>query len=96
MIAAVTHVDGSARVQTVDRAVHPRFHALLEAFGRRTGVPVLLNTSLNRRGEPIVNTPEEAVDLFNGTEVDVLVLEDLLVVDSRVAPRTEAPAEARA
>ncbi len=79
-IPAVTHVDGTARVQTVRREIQPRFHALLEAFGRLTGVPVLLNTSLNRRGEPIVDSPEEAVALYLASEIDALVLEDLLAV----------------
>jgi len=78
LIPAVTHVDGSARVQTVDREEHPRFWALLHAFGRRTGVPVLLNTSFNEQ-EPIVCTPEEAIACFQRTDMDVLVLETTLI-----------------
>ncbi|CAA9290372.1 MAG: Nodulation protein nolO [uncultured Corynebacteriales bacterium] len=78
-LPAVTHVDGSARVQTVDRAVDPRFHALLTAFGRRTGFPVLLNTSFNMRGEPIVATPADALACFVRSRLDVLVLGDLVV-----------------
>lgn len=74
VIPAVTHVDGSARVQTVKRETQPMFHDLLSAFQRRTGVPVLLNTSFNRRGEPIVERPEEAVAVFLETEMDALVL----------------------
>jgi carbamoyltransferase len=70
----VTHVDGSARVQTVDAAVNPRFHALLAAFGRLTGVPVLVNTSFNVRGEPIVCTPTDAYRCFMGTAMDYLVM----------------------
>ncbi len=76
-IPAVVHVDGTARVQTVARGGgHPAFRRLLEAFARRTGVPVLLNTSLNVRGEPIVRTPEEALAVFDKTALDLLVIED--------------------
>lgn len=75
-LPAVTHVDGSARVQTVDAAVSPRFHALLKAVGRETGVPVLLNTSFNVRGEPIVRTADEAYACFMRTGMDLLVIED--------------------
>lgn len=72
-IPAVTHVDFSARVQTVHRETNPRFHALISEFRDRTGVPVLVNTSFNVRGEPIVCTPEDAYRCFVGTEMDVLV-----------------------
>jgi carbamoyltransferase len=75
-IPAVTHVDNSARVQTVRRDQHPRFHALLRAFEGRTGCPVLVNTSFNVRGEPIVCTPEDAFRCFLGTEIEVLVIGD--------------------
>ncbi len=75
----VTHVDGTARVQTVDRRWNPDFAALLDAFHAATGVPVLLNTSLNRRGMPMVERPEEAVALFAETALDALVLQDVLV-----------------
>jgi carbamoyltransferase len=78
-LPAVTHIDGSARVQTVDRETNPVFHALIEAFERRTGVPVLVNTSFNIRGEPIVETPMEAMDCFLSTDIDVLVIHDLLI-----------------
>jgi carbamoyltransferase len=70
-------VDGSARVQTVDRHSHPRFRLLLESFARRTGVPLLLNTSFNVH-EPIVCTPQEAVHCFLRTQVDWLVMGNLL------------------
>jgi carbamoyltransferase len=73
-IPAVTHVDGSARVQTVHQQTNPRFHALLSAFKARTGCPVLVNTSFNVRGEPIVCTPEDAFRCFMGTEIEVLVI----------------------
>ncbi|CAN5829044.1 carbamoyltransferase [soil metagenome] len=73
-IPAVTHVDGSARVQTVDDRRNPLYHRLLTAFERRTGCPVLINTSFNVRGEPIVNTPADAYRCFRATEIDVLAL----------------------
>jgi carbamoyltransferase len=72
-IPAVTHVDHSARVQTVHRETNPRYFALLTAFKERTGCPVLVNTSFNVRGEPIVCTPEDAFRCFMGTECEVLV-----------------------
>lgn len=78
-VPAITHVDGSARVQTVDRETNPVFHALIAAFERRTGVPVLINTSFNVRGEPIVETPVDAMKCFLGTDLDVLVMHDLLI-----------------
>jgi carbamoyltransferase len=81
-IPAVTHVDYSARVQTVDPEQHPRFHAIIDAFYRKTGCPVVINTSFNVRGEPIVNTPEEAFRCFMHTNMDVLVLEDCVLLKS--------------
>src|SRR5256714_15625890 len=72
-IPAVTHVDYSARVQTVHRDTNPRYHALLSAFKARTGCPVLVNTSFNVRSEPIVCTPEDAFRCFMGTDIDLLV-----------------------
>ncbi|MCE2657777.1 MAG: carbamoyltransferase [Rubrivivax sp.] len=73
-IPAVTHVDYSARIQTVRKDVNPRYHALLSAFEQHTGCPVLVNTSFNVRGEPIVGTPEDAFRCFMGTELDILAL----------------------
>ncbi len=73
-IPAVTHVDYSARVQTVHRETNPRFHALLETFKQRTGCPVLVNTSFNVRGEPIVCTPEDAYRCFMGSDIEILVV----------------------
>ncbi len=73
-IPAVTHVDGSARLQTVERQHHPEFYDLLTAFDERTGCPVLINTSFNVRGEPIVCTPDDAYLCFMRTQMDVLVL----------------------
>ena len=78
-LAAVTHIDGSARPQTVDAATAPRFAALLEAFRRRTGCPVLLNTSFNRSGEPIVCSPEDALAAMAEPGIDALVLESFLL-----------------
>jgi carbamoyltransferase len=72
-LAAVTHIDGTARVQTVDRATAPLFHALLEAYGARTQMPVLLNTSFNMAGEPIVNRVVEGYSTFRRSGIDVLV-----------------------
>ncbi len=73
-IPAVTHVDGSARLQTVNRDQHPDFHDLIQAFDRRSGCPVIINTSFNVRGEPIVCSPEDAYLCFMRTNMDVLVL----------------------
>ena len=73
-IPAVTHVDYSARVQTVHRETNPRYHALLEAFKARTGCPVIVNTSFNVRGEPIVCTPADAFRCFMGTDLDCLAI----------------------
>ncbi len=78
-IPAVRHVDGTARIQTIARDQHPRYHALLEAFHRRTGVPVLVNTSFNTRGEPIVCTPRDAVESFWTSPLDALVIGSFLV-----------------
>ena len=92
-IPAVTHVDDSARLQTVDEARNPRFHRLLEAFDRLTGCPVLVNTSFNVRGEPIVGSPEDAYRCFLATDMDALVLEDVVVIKDDAA--REAGQEAR-
>ena len=85
-LPAITHVDYSARVQTVHADTNPRFHGLLSAFHRRTGCPTLVNTSFNVRGEPIVCTPEDAYRCFMRTDMDVLVLENQLLL------KTEQPA----
>ncbi len=78
-LEAVTHVDGSARVQTLEREMAPRLHALLEAYGRRTGIPVLLNTSFNVAGEPIATTALEGYSTFRRCGIDVLVAGSTLV-----------------
>lgn len=79
LIPAVTHEDGSARVQTVQSAQNPRFYSLLKEFGRRTGVPVLMNTSFNLKGEPIVCTPADAISTFLRCGMDALVIGCLLI-----------------
>jgi carbamoyltransferase len=79
-IPAVTHVDHSARIQTVQRDTNPRYHALLTKFKERTGCPVLLNTSFNVRGEPMVCTPEDAYRCFKGTGIDVLAIGNCYVI----------------
>ncbi len=81
-VPAVTHVDYSARIQTVHQETNPRYYALLKAFDARTGCPVLVNTSFNVRGEPIVCTPEDAYRCFMRTEMDYLVLENCLLSKS--------------
>ncbi len=78
-LPAITHVDGSARVQTVAREQHPLFWQLLHSFGERTGLPMLLNTSFNVRGQPIVRTPAEAVDTFVAAGLDALAIGNWLV-----------------
>jgi carbamoyltransferase len=79
-VPAVTHVDYSARVQTVDPHRHGRFHELLSAFERKTGCPVLINTSFNVRGEPVVCAPEHAYRCFMATNMDALVIEDFVIL----------------
>ena len=78
-VPAITHVDYSARVQTVDTTTSPEFHALIRAFERLTGCPMLVNTSFNVRGEPIVCSPQDAYRCFMRTEMDLLVMEDVLL-----------------
>jgi carbamoyltransferase len=79
-VPAITHVDYSARVQTVDRERHGRFYRLMKRFYELTGCPVIVNTSFNIRGEPIVCTPEDAYRCFMATEMDCLVLENHLLL----------------
>jgi carbamoyltransferase len=79
-LPAITHVDRSARIQTVDRSINARFYDLIDAFGRRTGLPVLVNTSFNVRGEPIVCSPIDAYRCFMGTAIDALVIGTCLLL----------------
>jgi carbamoyltransferase len=92
-LPSVTHVDGSARVQTVEEETNPRFAALLTEFHRRTGCPILLNTSFNVRGEPIVRTSLDAIRCFAKSRIDLLVLEDFVLDRTAVAPLWELEAE---
>ncbi len=91
-LPAVTHVDGSARVQTVGGEANPEFRELLRAFDALTGCPVLVNTSFNVRGEPIVCTPEDAWRCFLRTRIDCLVLGNYLVQRDALAPELVASA----
>jgi carbamoyltransferase len=86
-IPAVTHVDYSARIQTVHPDTNPRYHALLSAFKARTGCPVLVNTSFNVRGEPIVATPEDAFRCFVGTEIETLAVGNCFLKKEEQDPR---------
>src|SRR5215471_7603511 len=86
-IPAVTHVDYSARIQTVHRETNPRYHALLSRFHALTGCPVIVNTSFNVRGEPIVCTPEDAFRCFMGTEIELLVVENCVLKKEEQDPR---------
>ncbi len=88
-LPAITHVDHSARIQTVDAERNPEFHGILTAFEALTGCAVLINTSFNVRGEPIVGTPEDAYRCFRRTEMDTLVLEDLVLEEADQPEWTE-------
>jgi len=79
-VPAITHVDYSARIQTVHEATNPRYHKLLSAFYEKTGCPILVNTSFNIRGEPIVCTPKDAFRCFMGTDLDVLVIGNFVLI----------------
>jgi carbamoyltransferase len=78
-IPAVRHVDGTARVQTINRGQHALYYDLLAAFKARTGVPVLVNTSFNTRGEPMVNSPRDALESFWTSPLDALVIGSFLI-----------------
>ncbi|PPR45054.1 MAG: Decarbamoylnovobiocin carbamoyltransferase [Alphaproteobacteria bacterium MarineAlpha5_Bin8] len=82
IIPAVTHVDYSARVQTVEKEINPKYYELINEFNKKTGCPILVNTSFNVRGEPIVCTPEDAFKCFMGTDLDVLVVENFFLIKS--------------
>ena len=87
-VPSITHVDYSARIQTVHRERNPKLHRVMEAFHQLTGSPVLVNTSFNVRGEPIVCTPEDVYRCFMATEMDALVLENCIIVKSKTAEGT--------
>jgi carbamoyltransferase len=79
LIPAVRHVDGTARIQSINRTQHPLYHDLLKAFQARTGVPILVNTSFNTRGEPIVCSPRDAIECFWTSPLDALVIGSFLL-----------------
>jgi carbamoyltransferase len=87
-LGAITHVDGTARVQTVSRKHNPRYWSLVDAVGKHTGFPIVLNTSFNNQAEPIVNSVEDALACFVSTDLDYLVIEDFLI--TKRADRTDA------
>ncbi len=78
LLSAVTHVDGSGRLQTVDKDIEPKYYELIYAFYQKSGVPILLNTSFNEN-EPIVNTPAEAYACFSRTKMDMIVMGNIVV-----------------
>jgi carbamoyltransferase len=92
VIPAPTHVDGTARLQTVSRSANPMYWKLLRAFGDLTGVPVVLNTSFNDN-EPIVCRPEEALDCFHRTQMDVLVMGNWILEKKSVAVARDEPGD---
>jgi carbamoyltransferase len=79
LIPAVTHVDGTARLQTISKDTNALFYGLINEFYKITGIPVLINTSMNVRGEPIVNTPEQAYNMIVKTDMDYIVLGNYIV-----------------
>jgi carbamoyltransferase len=91
-VPAITHVDNSARIQSVDRETNPRYHRIIEAFAERTGYGIIINTSFNVRGEPIVCTPEDAYRCFMRTEMDVMVLGNH-ILDKAAQPEMEIARE---
>jgi carbamoyltransferase len=93
-IPAVKHVDGTARIQTINREQNPAYYDLLDAFYRRTGVPVLVNTSFNTRSEPIVCTPRDAVESFWTSPLDALVIGPFLL-EKASSPTKSVPRRAR-
>ena len=98
LLPAITHLDGTARVQTVSRSQNPLYYALIEEFGKLTGVPVLVNTSFNVNGEPIVCTPAEAFNSFAHTDMDYLVMGNALIPASskrQLAPTPGRPGPRR-
>ncbi len=96
VLPAITHVDGTGRLQTVFRDANPRYHGLIERFAQATGVPAVLNTSFNLKGEPIVNTPANAFSTFSRSEMDMLFLGNFVVEKERAATEPAAtPGRAR-
>jgi carbamoyltransferase len=94
-VPGITHMDYSARLQTVDERQNPRFHRLLRAFYDMTGCPMLVNTSFNVRGEPMVCTPEDALRCFRGTDIDALVIEDCVAHKRDIGSTSDQPVGGR-
>jgi carbamoyltransferase len=78
-LGAITHVDGTARPQFVDKTINPLYHKLITSFGKKTKIPVVLNTSFNLKGEPIVNTTREALSTFKRSGLDILVVNNCVI-----------------
>jgi carbamoyltransferase len=93
VVPAITHVDYSARVQTVDPQRHPRYWRLLKQFEAKTGSPVIINTSFNVRGEPIVCSPEHAYRCFMATNMDALVLENFVLLKEEQPGARQYPSD---
>lgn len=93
-IPAVTHVDGSARIQTIRRDQNPRYYDLIKAFEKKTGCPVIINTSFNVRGEPIVESPKDAVNCFLHTQMDHLVIGNCLISKSKITAAAKSDGDA--
>jgi carbamoyltransferase len=93
-VPAITHIDYSARVQTVDKERHGKYYDVIKSFKKKTGCPVIINTSFNIRGEPIVCTPEDAYRCFMNTEMDVLVLENCILYKEEQPKKDDADKEA--
>ena len=94
VVPAITHVDYSARVQTLDEKRHGRVYRILKRFDEKTGCPVMINTSFNIRGEPIVCTPEDAYRCFLATNMDVLVIDDFVLLKKDQPEATEHDVDA--
>jgi carbamoyltransferase len=94
-IPAVTHVDYSARIQTVHEDTNPRYYSLIKKFGEITGTPIVVNTSFNVRGEPIVCTPEDSFRCFMGTEIEVLAVENCVLLKEEQDPALKARYETK-
>ena len=86
-IPAVTHINYSARVQTIQKRMNPKFHSLISSFNQITGCPILVNTSMNVRGEPIVCTPSDAYKLFMSTGLDIIVIENCILYKKDQFPK---------
>jgi carbamoyltransferase len=90
-IPEVVHQDGTARAQVVHADSNPRYYALIQALEKHTGNAVVLNTSLNRRGEPMVCTPEDALEMFFGSDLEYLIMEDILVTKRPISSAQKRP-----